>query len=213
MSPSIDVASTVVAAGDHAAVADRAGYVLEGLLWRDGLSLSYRARHRHLLDRVVVFKAADPHHPQPDLCARLLTWEARVLSRLDQPGVVRLHDFGMAGPTPYLLLEFPPHGRLLDQLRLARLPLTQAVSLVTGLAKTVQTLHQQGIVHGDLAPAYVWLTGDGSARLAHFELSTSAGDCVLRTAGTPPYLAPEKVVGAEVGPAVDVFGLGAVLSE
>src|SRR5437763_13898558 len=100
-------ASTALVPG-HAAVAEKAGYALVGPLWRDGLSVCYRASHRRL-DRAAVLKMADAGPPQAArVRAELLAWEARILSRLDHPNVVRLYDFGIIDEQPYLLLEYPP---------------------------------------------------------------------------------------------------------
>ena len=106
--------------------------------------------------------------------------------------------------------------------RIARGPVDvpTAVRLVATVARAVEHLHQQGIIHRDLKPSNILLDSDGQPYVTDFGLAKvfAAGSEMTATgviAGTPSYMAPEQASGrrADVGPATDVYSLGAILYE
>jgi tetratricopeptide (TPR) repeat protein len=133
---------------------------------------------------------------------------------------------GAAGGRPYLVLEYVEGGSLARRLAGTPQPARAAAELAQTLARAVQHAHEQHILHRDLKPANVLLTADGVAKVTDFGLAKllpgAAGDspeapqtqsgAVL---GTPSYMAPEQAAGKrqEVGPATDVYALGAILYE
>ena len=146
--------------------------------------------------------------------------EARALAKVSHPNVVRLLDIGEHRGLPYMVLELHSGGTLADELRAG--PLTPAAALELGLqlAAGVSAAHAQGVLHRDLKPDNV-LMEDGRALITDFGL---AKDCrregetqrLTRSGvflGSPGYWAPEQARGdpGAVGPATDVYGLGATL--
>src|SRR5262249_13494817 len=120
----------------------------------------------------------------------------------------------------YLAMEFVGGGSLAQQLDGAPLPPRRAAQLLLDLARAVQHAHEQGIVHRDLKPANVLLTGAGVAKVADFGLAKllDAERGQTRTGavlGSPSYMAPEQAAGQvrAIGPATDVYALGAILYE
>jgi formylglycine-generating enzyme required for sulfatase activity len=194
-------------------------YEVLGELGRGGMGVVYKARQR-ALDRIVAVKMilAGAHAGAEEL-ARFRS-EATALARLQHPNIVQIHEVGAHDGRPYFCLEYVEGGSLADRLGGAPLPARPAAELVRTLAGAVHAAHRKGVVHRDLKPANVLLTADGTPKVTDFGLAkrldapaggTQSGVVV----GTPSYMAPEQAGGAgkRVGPAADVYALGAILYE
>src|SRR5262249_52925715 len=142
------------------------------------------------------------------------------VARLHHPGIVQVYEVGEQAGCPYLALEFVSGGSLAQQLGGAPVPPRRAAQLLLDLARAVQHAHEQGIVHRDLKPANVLMTPAGVVKVTDFGLAklldveqgqTQTG-AVL---GSPSYMAPEQAEGKvrAIGPATDVYALGAILYE
>jgi serine/threonine protein kinase len=146
--------------------------------------------------------------------------EAEAIARLRHPNIVRFYEIGEAEGRPFFSLEFVEAGSLADQLDGTPWPARKAARLVRALARAVHHAHQCGVVHRDLKPANVLLADDNTPKITDFGLAklldSSQGltpsDVAL---GTPGYMAPEQAGGQSkrVGPAADVYALGAILYE
>jgi serine/threonine-protein kinase len=193
------------------------GYEVLGILGRGGMGVVYKAQHLRL-NRLVALKMvlAGAHAgPQERVRFRL---EAEALASLQHPNIVQVYEVGEHERNPYLALEFID-GPSLDQ-KTAGKPQAprQAAQLVQSLARAMYCAHQRGVIHRDLKPANVLLTADGVPKLTDFGLAKRLGeeDSGTRTGtvmGTPSYMAPEQAAGKtrELGPATDIYGLGAIL--
>jgi hypothetical protein len=139
---------------------------------------------------------------------------------------VQIHEIGAHAGHSYLALEYVPGGTLTGKCAGRPLPPDEAARLVEALARAVHYAHQRGIVHRDLKPGNVLLTEDGRPKVTDFGLakwlgadpgSTPSGPQTQSGAilGTPAYMAPEQTGGkrGSVGPAADVYALGAILYE
>jgi hypothetical protein len=195
------------------------GHTFLGVLGRGGMGVVYQAHH-HASNRLVAVKMIlAGFHAGPEDLARFRT-EAEAASRLEHPNVVPIHEVGEAEGWPYLTMEFMEGGRLADQLDGTPWPPRRASRLVRTLARAIHHAHQRGIIHRDLKPANVLLTADGTPKIADFGLAKlvdadqglTPSDAIL---GTPAYMAPEQAAGQSkrVGPAADVYALGAILYE
>jgi hypothetical protein len=187
------------------------------------MGVVYKARQT-ALNRVVALKmilAED--HASSQALARFRR-EAEVIARLEHPNVVQIHEVGEHQGRPYFSLEFCAGGSLAAKTDGTPWPAGRAAELVEVLARSVQAAHQAGIIHRDLKPANVLLTADGVPKVTDFGLAKRLGagpDCgAAQTAteailGTPNYMAPEQARGqsSQVGPAADVYSLGAILYE
>ena len=146
--------------------------------------------------------------------------EAEAVARLQHPNIVQVHDVGDLEGRPYFTMEYVENGSLAHKLAGVPQPAREAAQLVATLAGAVQAAHQRGIVHRDLKPANVLLAEDGTPKVTDFGLARQPGDGAGLTQtgmaiGTPSYMAPEQARGRPdaVGPAVDVYALGAILYE
>jgi WD40 repeat protein/tRNA A-37 threonylcarbamoyl transferase component Bud32 len=197
---------------------DMPGYELLERLGRGGMGVVYKARQRSL-GRIVALKMilAGPHARAEDL-ARFRR-EAEVIAKLAHPNIVQIHEVGEHEGRPFLSLEFVDGGGLDKKLGGAPLPAHDAARLIETVARAVHHAHCQGVVHRDLKPANILLTADGIPKITDFGLArlgagseqTQSGDVL----GTPSYMAPEQASGrnSAIGPATDIYALGATLYE
>src|SRR5262249_32946454 len=138
--------------------------------------------------------------------------------RLHHPNIVAVHEVGEHHGKPFFSLEFCPGGSLDRRLAGSPLPPAEAARLTETLSRAMHAAHQAKVVHRDLKPANVLLTEDGTPKVTDFGLAKRLDD-QSRTqtgavVGTPSYMAPEQATGSKgVGPAVDVYALGAILYE
>lgn len=195
------------------------GYTLLGALGQGGMGVVYRA-HQDSLHRVVALKmlSAGPG-ASGTLLARFHA-EAEAVARLKHPHIVQIYEVGEAGGRPFFSLEYVEGGSLADRLDGTPLVPDEAARLVATLAAAIDFAHQSGIVHRDLKPANVLLAADGTPRITDFGLakqlqSDSGWTRTGEIMGTPSYMAPEQAGGVtkNIGPACDVYALGAILYE
>jgi hypothetical protein len=195
------------------------GYEVVRELGRGAVGVVYLAHHRQL-DRPVAIKVIlAGGHASADELARFRA-EASLAAGVRHPHLVAVHNVGEHDGLPFCVMEFVEGGNLRQRLEQGPLPPREAALLAAQVAQAAQALHEASVVHRDIKPANVLLARDGSPRLADFGLAWWLGEDrhLTRTGqvlGTPSYMAPEQAVGssAEVGPAVDVYALGAVLYE
>jgi serine/threonine-protein kinase len=183
------------------------------------MGVVYKARQIALKRTVALKMILGGPHAGPDLLARFRL-EAEAVARMHHPNIVQVYDFGQNRGRPFFILEYVDGASLAHRLKEQRLPVRQAVDLVVTLARAVHHAQQRGVIHRDLKPANILLTTDGVPKITDFGLakmldessSLTRTDAVL---GTPSYMAPEQTgsqAGA-VGPATDVYALGAILYE
>jgi serine/threonine protein kinase len=152
-------------------------------------------------------------------------WDARLqkssamLATAVHPHVVPIQRSGWWNGSPYLVLEYAPHGSLAARLINHRYSIREAVHLIEQLAEIVSYLHRQGVIHANLKPSNVLLAADGTARLSDFHLTggffqTPLLPSDMDTTGLC-YLAPELIENrcSEPRPYTDIYGLGMTLYE
>jgi tRNA A-37 threonylcarbamoyl transferase component Bud32 len=205
------------------------GYEVLEVLGQGGMGVVYKARQQGL-NRLVALKMVRRDYAASPQALDRFRSEAEAVARLQHPHVVAVHAWGEHDGAPFFALEFCGGGSLRDQLPGRPQPPAEAARLVEKLARAVQAAHEQGIVHRDLKPANVLLApaGDepalntpwGIPKVGDFGLCRCFESEVQRTTegeilGSPAYMAPEQAEGRirEVGPAADVWALGALLYE
>jgi serine/threonine protein kinase len=132
---------------------------------------------------------------------------------------VQIHEVGEHHGLPFFSLEYCPGGSLERKLGGTPLPPREAATLVEHLARAMVAAHQESVLHRDLKPANVLLAEDGTPKITDFglakKLDTAGQTASGAVLGTPSYMAPEQAgcKPGEVGPAADVYALGAILYE
>jgi serine/threonine-protein kinase len=204
---------------ESAALPQVPGHHAEAVLGHGGMGVVYRAWHLRL-HRPVALKMllAGAHAPSAER-ERLLR-EAEAVAGLSHPNIVQVYEVGDVDGRPYFTMEFVEGGSLAQRLAGTPQPADQAAALVATIAEAIQVAHQSGIVHRDLKPGNILLTKDGTPKVTDFGLARrleGGGGLTLSGApvGTPSYMAPEQARGDKgaIGPASDVYALGAILYE
>ncbi|WP_051515480.1 serine/threonine-protein kinase [Candidatus Blastococcus massiliensis] len=142
--------------------------------------------------------------------------EARAAGRLEHPHVATVYDVVEEGGKPWLVMKHV-QARSLQEIVEERgaLPPADVARIGLDVLDALGAAHAIGIVHRDVKPANVLVGPDGSGCLTDFGIATTTGDSSLTTQGaligSPSYMAPERVNGAEPRPPVDLWSLGATL--
>lgn len=209
-------------APDYARLSDRPvipQYEILEELGRGGMGIVFKAR-QIALGRTVALKTILPHRAFREESRRRFMQEAKAMALLQHPNIVQIHEIGQQGENPYLVMEYVGGGNLSDLLGGKPLPPGKAAELVAVLARAVHAAHGCGVIHRDLKPNNILMSSDGTPKICDFGLAKHFEEAVDQTQtgqplGTPSYMAPEQVRGAGVtlGPAVDVYALGAMLYE
>lgn len=194
------------------------GYEILGVLGEGGMGVVFQARHL-VLNRFVALKMIRHAVYAREAERRRFRAEAEAVARLQHANIVQIFDVGEHDGLPFMALEFCPGGSLDKKLAGRPLPADEAAQLEEILARAVHAAHQKGLVHRDLKPANVLLAEDGTPKIGDFGLAkyldgpgqTSMGVMV----GTRNYMSPEQAAGdgKQVGPAADIWALGAILYE
>jgi serine/threonine-protein kinase len=201
------------------------GYEVLEVLGTGGMGKVYKARHIKLNRCCAVKMILAGAHATEQESERFRV-EAEAAARLQHPNIVQIYEIGVTGGCPYLVLEYLEGGSLERRLGGRPMPPRQTAELIRCVAAAMHCAHEHDIVHRDLKPANILLTADGVPKIADFGLAKflsgepgSSGRGGLTQSGsvlgTPNYMAPEQAEGrlGRIGPATDVYALGAILYE
>ncbi len=150
--------------------------------------------------------------------------ERRILGALDHPHIARLLDAATAPDgRPYLVMEYVDGVPITEYCERKHLPVAERLALMQTVCAAVDHAHRHLVVHRDLKPRNIFVTGNGTVKLLDFGISKVLGDSdalgparATRTRArllTPEYAAPEQITGAAITTATDVYGLGLLLCE
>jgi serine/threonine protein kinase len=190
-------------------------YRIDAILGRGGMGVVLKAWDK-VLERTVAIKTLSDELQENPEAQRLFIAEARSLAKLSHPNLVAVHDVTMAQDVALMVFEFV-EGATLDAV-IREEPLTEEIGLSVAIqaAQALAYLHEQGIIHRDIKPSNLMWTASGDLKLIDFGLARSLDDIMARgtrVRGTPAYMAPEQIMGTELGPGVDVYQLGVTYFE
>ncbi len=194
-------------------------YRIVGKIGHGGMAQVYKAYDMEK-GRYVAFKILHPHLTTDDSFASRFKREARAISALDHPCIVRIEDFDNTGALSFLVMEYLTGISLKARLRdlqetRALMPLPEVVTLIAALAEGLDYAHSRGIIHRDVKPSNVLLTPDRGPVLTDFGIARMIEATAITddrgAPGTPAYMSPEQCQGEPTDARSDVYALGVLL--
>src|SRR5258706_2175217 len=145
-------------------------YQLHTMLGRGGMATVWAA-HDVRLDRAVAVKIVDVDKSADLLGVQQLDREARIVARLAHPNIVTVYDVGTDCGLPYLVMEMVDGANLQQQLVRGPLPLQEVVRIAVQVCDALEAAHGAGLVHCDIKPGNLLLTGTGAVKLCDFGIA------------------------------------------
>jgi serine/threonine protein kinase/aspartate 1-decarboxylase len=198
----------------HASYQQLGNYRLIRQLGAGGFAEVYLGEHSYLKTLVAIKVLRTPVSLQE---MQHFLKEARTLSLLNHPHILRVLDFGVDGAIPFLVMEYVAGGTLHQCYpRGSMVPVPCMLSYVKQIAAALMYAHEHKVIHRDVKPENMLVGRDGGILLSDFGIAVAAHSTAsLKTvdaAGTPAYMAPEQIQGRP-RPASDQYALAMVVYE
>ncbi len=191
-------------------------YELLEEIGRGGMGVVYRAQQVNLNRQLAVkMMLRGPLASQVDR-ERFLA-EAQAAARLDHPGIVPVYQIGEEGGRMYFSMKYIPGPTLAGLLQSGPMSPQKIAELLGKVCRAIDFAHQNGVLHRDLKPSNILIDEEGEPHVTDFGLAKRIQDAHHVThsgavVGTPAYMSPEQAAGNRgIGPASDVYSLGAIL--
>jgi predicted Ser/Thr protein kinase len=225
--PAVGVASTPhsVSTSSSSSIADEGRFVagtllagryrILGLLGRGGMGEVYRATDL-TLGQSIALKFLPEEAARDQRLLERFHGEVRIARQVSHPNVCRVYDIGQIDGMPYISMEYVDGEDLASLLlRIGRLPADKAIETARKLCAGLAAAHDRGVIHRDLKPQNIMMNKRGDVVIMDFGLAAVAAHLTGPESrnGTPAYMSPEQLKGAEVTPRSDVYALGLVLYE
>ncbi|MFJ9077157.1 serine/threonine-protein kinase [Streptomyces sp. NPDC102278] len=203
--------------GDGRVIAGR--YRLLGPLGRGGMGIVWRARDEVLGREVAVKEVRAPaglDAAEVDRLYRRLEREAWAAARVSHRGVVTVYDVASEGSRPWIVMELI-RGLSLAEVLEGEGPMSpqRAAHIGEQVLAALRSAHESGVLHRDVKPANVLIANDGRVVLGDFGIASLEGSSAItmtgEVVGSPEFLAPERALGRDPGPASDLWSLGVLL--
>ena len=193
-----------------------AGYGIVHIIGQGGQAQVYLAEREHDGLRVAI-KVLDRTLRQDRVFLERFIREYKLIAKLENEHVAKIYDQGFSGEYPYIAMEFLPSGTLAARIR-EGLSSRAALRIASQVARALDAIHAEGIVHRDVKPANILFRPDGRPVIVDFGLAKDLGSKAALTAAgqllaTPRYMSPEQCLGHAVDARSDLYGLGVVFWE
>ena len=192
-----------------------AGYTVVSRLGRGGMATVYLVREDGI-DRLVALKVLPEQLVDGEQFSTRFEQEARLIGSLDHPNIIPLYRYGITDDVPWMALRYVDGGDFAARLGARPLPVPEGLAILRGVAAALDYAHRKGVIHRDLKPQNILLTGDGAVYLADFgvakmlEGTSGANTAAGEVLGSPRYMAPEQAQGLRLGPYTDVYALAVI---
>jgi tetratricopeptide (TPR) repeat protein/predicted Ser/Thr protein kinase len=184
-------------------------------LGRGGMATVWEA-HDSLLGRPVALKLLDAGLAENPKSRRRFHNEATIAASLDHPAIAPVYEAGEQDDLVFLVMKRIEGTTLADRQRERLLPVDEALRIAAAVAGALAYAHGRSVVHRDISPRNIMIGHDGRVYVLDFGLARVPGphDTTSGTiVGTPAYIAPEILLGAEADARSDLYSLGVVLHE
>src|SRR3712207_1372307 len=193
-------------------------YKLRALLGSGGMAEVYLA-HDEVLDRDLALKLLKDQYASDEEVVERFKREARSAASLSHPHIVPIFDWGESEDGRYYItMEYLLSGTLKDHiLQRGALPPQMATEVALQIAKALRAAHERGVIHRDIKPRNILITGTGHVKVADFGIARAVEETTISDLGgilgSAKYMSPEQAAGVRVGAASDLYSLGVVLYE
>jgi serine/threonine protein kinase/tetratricopeptide (TPR) repeat protein len=187
-----------------------------------GMGVVYLARDE-TLDRQVALKVLPPGSLAEASARKRLRKEAVALAKLSHPNIETIYEFDTQDGIDFLVTEYVPGTTLADRIANGPLPESELLDIAVQICRALDEAASHGLVHLDLKPRNIMLTPKGQVKLLDFGLArivrpsevdhTGSLTTMAAPAGTPPYMAPEQLLGGSLDVRTDIYAVGATLYE
>ena len=192
-------------------------YQIESSLGEGGMARVFKARDLKL-NRIVAVKVLHEHLTGNQDFVRRFRREAQAVAKFSHPSIVSLYDVGEEDNIYYIVMECL-QGKTLKELikQEGRLPAEDAVEIACQVCDALVHAHRQNIIHRDIKPQNIVITGEGRVKVTDFGIAQAASAATITygesVMGSVYYFSPEQARGSVVGKQSDIYSLGIVLYE